>query len=92
MSAYQCLYAACPWHLCLCSLNGETADDPTLITSLRATIASLTAANPTLQPATSPLIEGTWALVYTLPDKGKGDVQRSPMQAAMAASYDFFYK
>jgi hypothetical protein len=33
-----------------------------------------------------------WALLYTLPDAAKGDVKRSPLNTAMAAAYDFFYK
>lgn len=33
-----------------------------------------------------------WALLYTLPDQAKGDVQRDALQQALAASYDFFYK
>jgi hypothetical protein len=35
---------------------------------------------------------GSWALLYTLPGKPKGDVERSALQQAMAASYDVFYK
>jgi hypothetical protein len=33
-----------------------------------------------------------WALLYTLPDAAKGDVKRSPLNTAMAAAYDFFYR
>jgi hypothetical protein len=33
-----------------------------------------------------------WALLYTLPDSAKGDVKRSPLNTALAAAYDFFYK
>jgi hypothetical protein len=47
-------------------------------------------------PAGNGLLSGLcacrWALLYTLPDSAKGDVQRSPLNTAMAAAYDFFYK
>jgi hypothetical protein len=42
--------------------------------------------------AIPPHVLRRWALLYTLPDKAKGDVQRDALQQAMAASYDFFYK
>ncbi len=33
-----------------------------------------------------------WALLYTLADSEKPRVQRSPLQAALAAAYNFFYR
>jgi hypothetical protein len=47
---------------------------------------------PRRAPACNPSSSARWALLYTLPGKPKGDVQRSPLQQALAASYDVFYK
>jgi hypothetical protein len=33
-----------------------------------------------------------WALLYTLPDAAKGDVQRNWANTILAQLYDFFYK
>eukprot|EP00879_Flechtneria_rotunda_P008718 GHRR01009132.1.p1 GENE.GHRR01009132.1~~GHRR01009132.1.p1 ORF type:complete len:272 (+),score=87.99 GHRR01009132.1:82-897(+) len=72
--------------------SAAEADDPTLQACLLQLVQQLAAVNPTLRPAESALINGRWALLYTLPDKAKGDVKRDPLNIALAASYDFFYK
>ncbi|KAI8476056.1 MAG: hypothetical protein J3K34DRAFT_5591 [Monoraphidium minutum] len=74
-------------------LNGsQEGDDPALQRQLLQLIDQLAALSPTPRPAESPLINTTWALLYTLPGQPKGDVERSPLQQAMAMSYDVFYK
>eukprot|EP00878_Enallax_costatus_P028352 GHUV01030620.1.p1 GENE.GHUV01030620.1~~GHUV01030620.1.p1 ORF type:complete len:229 (+),score=57.71 GHUV01030620.1:202-888(+) len=72
--------------------SAEEADDPKLQTSLLQLVQQLAATNPTPRPAESELINGRWALLYTLPDSAKGDVKRDPLNTALAAAYDFFYK
>eukprot|EP00882_Tetradesmus_deserticola_P029537 GHRQ01033093.1.p1 GENE.GHRQ01033093.1~~GHRQ01033093.1.p1 ORF type:complete len:257 (+),score=64.17 GHRQ01033093.1:130-900(+) len=72
--------------------SAQEADDPALQGSLLQLVQQLAAVNPTPRPAESELINGRWALLYTLPDSAKGDVQRSALNTAMAAAYNFFYK
>eukprot|EP00775_Hariotina_reticulata_P006035 gene6035-6273_t len=76
-----------------CRLNSaEEADNPQLQASLLQLVTQLSAVNPTPRPAESDLINGRWALLYTLPDVAKGDVKRDVFNTALAAAYDFFYK
>lgn len=72
--------------------SAAEADNPDLQRQLLTLIDQLAALTPTPRPAESPLINTTWALLYTLPGKPKGDVERSALQQAMAMSYDVFYK
>eukprot|EP00882_Tetradesmus_deserticola_P012645 GHRQ01013401.1.p1 GENE.GHRQ01013401.1~~GHRQ01013401.1.p1 ORF type:complete len:174 (+),score=49.95 GHRQ01013401.1:351-872(+) len=72
--------------------SAQEADDPALQGSLLQLVQQLAAVNPTPRPAESDLINGRCALLYTLPDSAKGDVQRSALNTAMAAAYNFFYK
>lgn len=74
-------------------LNGSSeADDPALQRELLRLIDQLSALTPTPRPAESPLINATWALLYTLPGQPKDGVERPPLQRALAALYDVFYK
>lgn len=72
--------------------SSQEADDPSLQRQLLRLIEQLSALSPTPRPAESPLINTTWALLYTLQGKPKGDVRRSGLQQAMAAAYDVFYR
>lgn len=68
------------------------ADDPQLRRELLGLVQQLSAVNPTPRPAESDLINGRWALLYTLPDAAKGDVRRDFLNKILAELYDFFYK
>jgi hypothetical protein len=70
----------------------EEADDPQLRRELLGLVEQLSAVNPTPRPAESDLINGRWALLYTLPDAAKGDVRRDFLNTVLAELYDFFYK
>ncbi|GBF98437.1 hypothetical protein Rsub_11082 [Raphidocelis subcapitata] len=72
--------------------SAAEADDPALQSELLRVIESLSALSPTPRPAESALINTTWALLYTLPGKPKGDVARSALQQLLAALYDWFFK
>ncbi|KAF8070876.1 mus-18 [Scenedesmus sp. PABB004] len=66
--------------------------DDALRRELLELVRELAAANPTPRPAESARINGRWVLLCTLPDAAKADVQRSPLNAALAAAYNFFYE
>ena len=72
--------------------SAAEADDPQLQRELLSVIASLSALTPAPRPAESPLIDGAWALLYTLPGEPKGDVERPPLQQLLAWLYDLFYR
>jgi hypothetical protein len=49
-------------------------------------------ANPTPDPARSEKINGVWVLLATVPNAARREQKRTPLQAALAAAYDFFYE
>lgn len=74
------------------SASPDAPDDPLLRAELVALLPALAAANPTPEPARSKKIDGTWVLLATVPNAAAREKKRSPLQAALAASYDFFYE
>lgn len=74
------------------SARADAPDDPALRAELVSLLPQLRAANPTPAPAVSPKIDGVWVLVATVPKAAAREQRRSPLQAAFALLYDFFYQ